>query len=45
VVSSPELLQRVLTFLAGSGQEEREDMAHAASVCRSWREAAVGEEL
>jgi hypothetical protein len=45
VVSSPELLEHVLTFLAGSGEEERQDVGHAASVCRSWREAAVGEEL
>jgi hypothetical protein len=45
VVSSPELMEHVLTFLAGGKRQEREDLGRAALVCRSWREAAVGEEL
>jgi hypothetical protein len=45
VVSSPELLERVLTFLAGKMGEARRDLGHAALVCRSWREAALGEEV
>jgi hypothetical protein len=45
VVSSPELLEHVFTFLAGGKREAREDLGRAALVCRSWREAAVGEEL
>jgi hypothetical protein len=45
VVSSPQLLEHVLTFLAGGEVEAREDLGRAALVCRLWREAAVGEEL
>jgi hypothetical protein len=45
VVSSPELLQHVLNFLAGGKPEAREDLGSAALVCRLWREAAMGEEL
>jgi hypothetical protein len=45
VVSSPELLEHVLSFLAGGKVEAREDLGRAALVCRSWRDAAVGEEL
>jgi hypothetical protein len=45
VVSSPELLQHVLTFLAGGKIEAREDLGRAASVCRLWREVTLGEEL
>jgi hypothetical protein len=49
VVSSPELLEHVLTFLltflAGGKQEAREDLGRAALVCRSWREAVLGEEV
>jgi hypothetical protein len=35
----------VLTFLAGGKVEAREDLGRAALVCRSWRDAAVREEL
>jgi hypothetical protein len=45
VVSSPELLEHVLTFLAGGKLEARRDLGRAALVCRSWREAAEGEEV
>jgi hypothetical protein len=45
VVSSPELLQHVFTFLAGGKVEARRDLGRAALVCRLWREAAVGEAL
>jgi hypothetical protein len=45
VVSSPELLQHVFTFLAGGKWEARRDLGRAALVCRSWRQVAVGEEL
>jgi hypothetical protein len=45
VVSSPELLQHIFIFLAGGKIEPREDLGRAASVCRSWRDAAVGEEV
>jgi hypothetical protein len=46
VVSSPELLEHVLSFLAGGKLEAIGDLGHAALVCRSWwREAALGEEL
>jgi hypothetical protein len=45
VVSSRELLEHVFTFLAGGKTEARRDLGRAASVCRSWREAAMGEEL
>jgi hypothetical protein len=45
VVSSPELLEHVLSFLAGGKREAMEDLGRAALVCRSWREAALGEEL
>jgi hypothetical protein len=45
VVSSPELLEYILSFLAGGKIKAREDLGRAALVCRSWREAAVGEEL
>jgi hypothetical protein len=45
VVTSPELLEHVLTFLAGGKEEAREDLGRAALVCRLWREAVEGEEL
>jgi hypothetical protein len=45
VVSSPELLEHVFSFLAGGKRKARRDLGRAASVCRSWRDAAVGEEL
>jgi hypothetical protein len=45
VVSSPELLEHVLTFLAGGKREARRDLGRVALVCRSWRDAAVGEEV
>jgi hypothetical protein len=45
VVSSPDLLEHVFTFLAGGKVEARRDLGRAALVCRSWREVAVGEEL
>jgi hypothetical protein len=45
VVSSPELLKHVFAFLSGGKREARRDLGRAALVCRSWREAALGEEL
>jgi hypothetical protein len=45
VVSSPDLLEHVLTFLAGGKLEARRDLGRAALVCRLWRGAAVGEEV
>jgi hypothetical protein len=45
VVSSPELLEHVLTFLAGGTVEARLELGRAALVCRLWREAATGEEV
>jgi hypothetical protein len=45
VVSSPELLEHVLSFLAGGKVEARRDLGLAALVCRSWREAALGEDV
>jgi hypothetical protein len=45
VVSSPELLEHVLSFLAGRKVEAREDLGRAALACRSWRDVAVGEEV
>jgi hypothetical protein len=45
VVSSPELLEHVLSFLAGGKHEARRDLGRAALVCRSWRGVALGEEL
>jgi hypothetical protein len=45
VLSSPELLEHVFTFLAGGKRAARQDLGRAALVCRSWRKAAVGEEL
>jgi hypothetical protein len=45
VVSSPELLEHVLTFLAGGKTKAREDLGRAALVCRSWRKVVGGEEL
>jgi hypothetical protein len=45
VVLSPELLEHVFTFLAGGKRAARRDLGRAALVCRSWREAAEGEEV
>jgi hypothetical protein len=45
VVSSPELVERVLTFLAGAEWGPRRDLGRAALVCRLWRDAATGEEV
>jgi hypothetical protein len=45
VVSSRELMERVLLFVAGGSREAREDVGRAAVVCRVWREAAYGEEV
>jgi hypothetical protein len=45
VVSSPELLEQVFTFLAGGNWKARRDLGRTALVCRSWRDAALGEEL
>jgi hypothetical protein len=45
VVSSRELMERVLSFVAGGSREAREDVGRAAAVCRVWREAAYGEEV
>jgi hypothetical protein len=45
VVSSRELMERVLTFTAGGSREAREDVGRAAAVCRMWRDVAYGEEV
>jgi hypothetical protein len=45
VVSSRELMERVLLFVAGGSREAREDVGRAAAVCRLWREAAYGEDV
>jgi hypothetical protein len=45
VVSSRELMERVLVFVAGGSRQARKDVGRAASVCRVWREAAYGEEV
>jgi hypothetical protein len=45
VVSSRELMERVLAFVAGGSREAREDVGRAAVVCRVWREAAYGEQV
>jgi hypothetical protein len=45
VVSSPELLEHILTFLAGGKWRARRDLGNAALVCRLWRDVALGEEL
>jgi hypothetical protein len=45
VVSSRELMERVLAFTAGESREAREDVGRAAAVCRVWRDAAYGEEV
>jgi hypothetical protein len=45
VVSSPEMLEHVLTFLAGGKLEGMEDLGRAASVCQLWRQVALGEEV
>jgi hypothetical protein len=45
VLSSPKLLERVLTFLAGGKLEARRDLGRAALVCRSWREVATGDKV
>jgi hypothetical protein len=37
VVSSPELLEHVLTFLAGGKEQAMRDLGRAGLVCRSWR--------
>jgi hypothetical protein len=42
VVSSPELLEHVLSFLAGGKSGAREDLG---LVCRSWRDVAMGEDV
>jgi hypothetical protein len=45
VVSSRELMERSLAFVAGGSREAREEVRRAALVCRVWREAAYGEEV
>jgi hypothetical protein len=45
VGSSPELLEHVLSFLAGGRREARKDLGRAALVCQLWREAAAADEL
>jgi hypothetical protein len=45
VVSSRELMERVLLFVAGGSREAREEVGRAAVVCRVWREAAYGKEV
>jgi hypothetical protein len=45
VLSSPELMERVLGFLAGASREAREDVGRAALVCQLWRDAALGEDV
>jgi hypothetical protein len=45
VMSSRELMESVLRFIAGGSREARENVGRAAAVCRVWREAAYGEEV
>jgi hypothetical protein len=45
VVSSRELMEHVLAFMAGGSREAREEVGRAAMVCRTWREAAYGGEV
>jgi hypothetical protein len=45
VVSSPKLMEHVLSFLAGGKWDTRRDLGRAALVCRLWRQAALGEEV
>jgi hypothetical protein len=45
VVSSRELMERSLAFVAGGRREAREEVGRAAVVCRVWREAAYGAEV
>jgi hypothetical protein len=45
VVSSPDLMERVLGFVAGGSREARQALGRAAAVCRLWREAALGAEV
>jgi hypothetical protein len=45
VVSSPELMERVLGFLAGGSRAARADVGRAALVCRLWRDVATGPEM
>jgi hypothetical protein len=41
----PELMEHVLTFLAGGEWLARRELGRVALVCRLWREAATGEEV
>jgi hypothetical protein len=43
VVSSPELVAYMLSFLAGGSRQARREVGHAAVTCRLWREAAFGD--
>jgi hypothetical protein len=45
VMLSPELVERVLGFLAGWQRRARVDVDRAAVVCRLWRDVAYGEEV
>jgi hypothetical protein len=45
VVSTRELVERVLGFLAGGSRGARGDVGRAAAVCRLWRDVAYGEEV
>jgi hypothetical protein len=45
VLSHPELLGRIVRFLAGSGREARAELGRGALVCRAWRGAAWAEDV
>jgi hypothetical protein len=44
-VSSPEIVEHVVGFVAGGSRGARKDVGNAALVCRLWRDAAWGEEV
>jgi hypothetical protein len=45
VLSSPDLMPRVISFLVGGQKEARENVGAAASACRFWRDVAMGNEV
>jgi hypothetical protein len=45
VLFSPELMERVVRFLAGGEREARADLGRMALVCRTWRDVACHEHV
>jgi hypothetical protein len=43
VLFSPEVMERVVDFLAGGERDAREDLGRASLVCRFWRDVASDE--